>query len=183
MLWLWLALGALALLALLGGALWIAGSRLSAEHIVSRAVDLPLRPPDVWAIVTDYAAATQWVPHLQRTEMLPQRPGRDVWREHDRGGPAIELETVEATAPHRLVRSIVDERGVFRGRWEYEIADAGEGSRLTITEYGTIANPIIRYLARRWMDPAQYLQRYLQALAQHCRLAAQCSPSPGDPTA
>ncbi len=183
MLWLWIALGTLGLLLVLAAALWVAGSRLNAEHIVSRSVDLPLRACDVWQIVTDFARATEWLPHLRSVEMLPDREGRAVWREHYQGGPPILLETVQAAAPHRLVRSIADTHGPFRGRWEYEIADTAEGSRLTITEYGTITNPIVRYLARRLMDPAQYLERYLHALSQHCRRLADAPAEPREPEA
>jgi len=88
-----------------------------------------------------------------------------VWRETFVGGYPMRLETVEAAPPRRLVRAIADEKGPFAGRWEIDVAPIDTGCRVTIIEYGDVANPFFRFMARLFMNPAMYLEIYLKALA------------------
>jgi len=146
-------------------AILLIGSFLPRAHVVSRSVQTGKPPTAVWRIITDYQNVPTWHAQVLRVERLPDRNGHEVWRETYKGGYPIQLETVEAVAPQRLVRSIADEKGPFSGRWEFAIAAAEPGSRVTITEYGVIPNPFFRFLARLFMNPAAYLERYLKALA------------------
>jgi hypothetical protein len=53
----------------------------------------------------------------------------------------------------------------FGGWWEYVIAPAGSGSRVTITEHGEVYNPIFRFVSRYVMGQTKTLDSYLTALA------------------
>jgi len=161
----WLLIGGGAVLGLIG-LVALLGSLLPRVHVVARSVQLGQPPETVWQVVTDFATVPSWHPGVRRVERLPDRDGREVWRETYKGGPPLQLETVEAGPPYRLVRSIADANLPFRGQWEFEIAPAPLGSRITITERGEVPNPLFRFLARVVLNPAAHLEAYLRALAR-----------------
>jgi uncharacterized protein YndB with AHSA1/START domain len=146
-------------------AILLVGSFLPRDHVVSRSLRVGKPPSAVWRVITDYASVPAWHRYVLRVERLPERNGHEVWRETYKGGYPVQLETVEALAPHRLVRAIADANGPFFGRWEFTIAATEPGSRITLTEHGLIPNPFLRFLARLFMDPAAHPERYLKALA------------------
>ena len=84
----------------------------------------------------------------------------------DVGGESTRPGARETPTEIELVRTIADEKGPFRGRWEYDITAQEQGSKITITEHGEIPNPFFRFMARVFMDPAMYLELYLKALAK-----------------
>jgi uncharacterized protein YndB with AHSA1/START domain len=161
----WVLIIAVVFVAVLGVLLLI-GSFLPRAHVVSRSIPMSQPRQEVWQVITDFANAPAWRGDVLRVERMPDRNGHDVWRETYQGNMGIQLETVEAVAPQRLVRLIADEKGPFSGRWEFALAETGSGSRVTITEHGVIPNPFFRLMARLFMDPAQYLEKYLRALAE-----------------
>jgi len=134
-------------------------------HVAARSLRSRRPPEDVWNVISDYAAVPAWHPEIKAVERLPDRNGHDVWRETDRRGYPVQLETVEAVAPRRLVRAIADERGPFSGQWEFDIEAVEEGSRVTLTERGQVPNPFFRLMFRLFMTPTFYLEIYLKALA------------------
>jgi hypothetical protein len=144
----------------------VIGAFLPRYHQVSRTTELRQTPDVVWQTITDYANIPAWHREIVKVEKLPDRDGHEVWRETYKGSYPITMETTEAAAPSRLVRHITDEKGPFTGRWEFALAEMEGGCRITITEHGDIANPFFRFMARLFMNPATYLEMYLNALAQ-----------------
>jgi hypothetical protein len=122
-------------------------------------------PEEVWQVIRDFAAAPQWHPEIKTVERLADKNGHEVWRETDRRGYPVLLETIEALAPTRLVRQLSDEDGPFVGQWEFDLQPAPQGSRITLTERGQIANPFFRVMFWAFMTPTFYLEMYLRALA------------------
>jgi hypothetical protein len=122
-------------------------------------------PEEVWKVISDFAAVPVWHAEVKTVERLPDVDGQEVWRETDRRGYTALLRTVEALAPLRLVRQIADENGPFIGQWEFDIQEVGQGSRITLTERGQIANPFFRVMFWAFMTPTFYLEMYLRALA------------------
>ena len=135
------------------------------RYSVARSLRSRRPPQEVWQVISDFAAVPTWHPELKTVERLPDRSGHEVWRETDRRGYPVQLETIEALAPLHLVRHISDEDGPFSGQWEFDLQPAGEGSRITLTERGDIANPFFRVMFWTFMTPAFYLEMYLRALA------------------
>jgi uncharacterized protein YndB with AHSA1/START domain len=150
--------GILALIALVG-------LLLPKSHQVSRSVALKQTPDAVWQVISDFPNEPTWHGGIERVERLPDKDGHEVWRETFSGGYPMQLETLEAVPPRRLVRAIADERGPFTGRWEFDVAPIETGCRVTIIEYGDVANPFFRVMARLFMHPAIYIEIYLKALA------------------
>jgi hypothetical protein len=60
---------------------------------------------------------------------------------------------------------VVDDGLPFGGTWTWELAPAGGGTRLTITEAGFIRNPIFRLMSRLFFPPTGTMEKYLRALA------------------
>src|SRR5688572_29890313 len=138
------------------------GARHPPEHEFSRTVTLPRRPEEVWRVVTDFAGQVAWQPYLKRVERLPDRDGREAWREQQKSGPPMILVTREADSPRRLVREIIDEKKVFSGTWTWQLEPAGEGTRLTLTENGRVENPVFRFMVHA-LGPSKYVDGYLGA--------------------
>jgi uncharacterized protein YndB with AHSA1/START domain len=134
-------------------------------YTVARSLRSRRSPEEVWQVISDFAAVPSWHPELKTVERLPDRNGHEVWRETDRRGYPVQLETIEALAPLRLVRHISDEDGPFSGQWEFDVQPAAQGSRITLTERGQIPNPFFRLMFWAFMTPAFYLEMYLRALA------------------
>jgi hypothetical protein len=141
------------------------GMFLPRSHQVARSLPLKQTPEVIWQVVSDFPNEVNWHPGVLKVERMPDKNGHEVWRETYKGGYPIQLETLEAVSPRRLVRSIADEKGPFSGRWEFDIAPLEAGSRVTIIEYGDVPNPFFRFMACLFMNPAQYLEIYLKALA------------------
>jgi uncharacterized protein YndB with AHSA1/START domain len=163
LLWAGIALGVLAGIFL---AIIVWGMFLPKTHRVARAIRTAKSPEEVWAVITDFPASPGWHKGIMKVERLPDVDGREVWRETYKSNYPIKLATTEAVPPRRLVRTIADEKGPFSGRWEFDLSAEGSGTRVTITEVGEVPNPFFRFMARKFMDPALYLEAYLTALAE-----------------
>lgn len=147
-------------------AIFVAGCFLPRSHQVTRSRALKQTPTVVWQAIIDYANMPTWHPEVIQVERMPDKNGHPVWKETDRRSYVLLLETTEATAPTRLVRTIADEDGPFTGRWEFALTALEAGSRLSITEVGEIANPFFRVMFRLYMKPEYHLELYLQAVAK-----------------
>jgi hypothetical protein len=156
---------AVAILVAIFAIIMVIGVFLPRYHRVRREIDIQQTEDVVWRTITDYASIPSWHKEVVKVERLDERNGHEVWRETYLGNYPITLETTVAEAPHRLVRYIADERGPFTGRWEFDVTSTAAGCHVAITEFGDIANPFFRFMARLFMNPATYLEMYLIALA------------------
>jgi len=114
----WMLIG----LALIGGVVVIAavaGALMPREHVASRTLRVRRAPADVWAVITSLAAAS-----------------------------SVPVDVVERDPPHKLVSRVKDTERNFGGTWTIVIAPVPDGSTLTITEDGWVANPIFRFMSR-----------------------------------
>jgi|SRR6516165_248743 uncharacterized protein YndB with AHSA1/START domain len=152
------AVGVVALIALVG-------CFLPRYHVAARALRSKQPPEEVWKVINDFAGTPTWHPEIKKVEPVADDRGRTVWRETDRRGYPLLLETVASEPPRRLVRAIADEDGPFSGQWEFELVPEDTGCRLTLTEHGQIPNPFFRLMFRLFMTPTLYIEMYLQALA------------------
>jgi hypothetical protein len=142
----------------------VTGMLLPKAHVISRSLKVKAPPDKLWLVISDFQNVPTWHPEVIRVERLPDHFGQEVWRECYKNGSSIELATMELLPPHRLVRSIADERGPFTGCWQFDISPTEDGSELTITENGEVSNPLFRFMFRLFMDPAASLEGYLRSV-------------------
>lgn len=152
----------------------LAGMLLPRTH-AARSVARLTHPPDtVWMVVRDFEQYAAWWRDARAMERLPDREGHEVWGMRDRFNQTVPLEVVTSDAPTRLVTRIADERLPFGGTWTYEIAPREGGSQLSVTERGTIGNPVFRLMARFVFGYHASLDGYLRAVGR--RLGDEVSP-------
>lgn len=151
------------------------GSRLPSGHRASSRILLAHPRVMVWAIVRNQAELPAWWSEVKKMERLPDQVGQERWRQTLGNGFTMTLVIAESVAPKRL-RTVIDaEPGApFGGAWIYELAEAGEGTEVCITEEGWITNPLFRVVARL-MGYHRTLDGYLGALAR--RFGETATPS------
>lgn len=144
----------------------LVGMTLPRDHVAG--VSIVLRQPaeSVWTVVRDFGAVPQWWPAVRSTERVTAPDGRERWRQIS-GSGAMTILIEEEAAPHRLVSHIESPPGApFGGAWIYEIAPEGDGSRVTVTERGWVANPLFRFLSRFVFGHYRTLESYARALGR-----------------
>lgn len=132
----------LAVLIALAALVMVVGALRPKSHVASHTVVLAAPPDRVWATIADVEHTPEWVPDIRTVERLPDRDGRPSYKEGFGGFEATTVITV-SEPPRRMVKEILPS-GPFYGSWTWELAPEGAGTRLTITERGTVENPFFR---------------------------------------
>lgn len=141
----------------------LVGAFLPRDHRATSMITLRQAPDSVWQVVRDLGGAGAWWPEVKEVSRLPDRDGKETWRQKMRDFDAAFL-VLESTAPVRLVTQIDGGKGAaFGGTWTYELAAVDGGTRVTVTEAGWISNPIFRVMARLFGFYGT-LDSYLKAL-------------------
>ena len=161
--WALILIGGLLVLVALSVAI---GWFLPVKHTASRTVRYQQTPQAVWQVITDYAAIPSWWDWSQKAERLPDREGQEAWKEINKFGDTVTMETIESDPPRKLVRKIVDEDLPFGGTWTWEIQLVDGGCTVTITEDGEIYNPFFRFMARFVFGYRGTMDAYLTALGK-----------------
>ncbi len=153
-------------LAVLIGAIFLAGYALPATTTVSRSITLRQPPEAVFAVLADVQKIADWNRNTEKVEMLPPRKGRETTRQTFKGGMTMTIVTTESVPPGHLVRAMGDnDDGPFVGSWSYEISPVEGGSRVVLTEVATFKNPIFRVLTRVF-GQTKYMDEHLEDLAK-----------------
>jgi len=159
----WIAI-ILGILVLILVAIALAGAMLPQEHTVTRSIVLKQSPEAIWAVVTDHANEPKWRTDVASITRLADRNGHMLVEEKYKNGDSMKVETVESQPPSRLVRDVVD-NPIFSGRWTYELKPVNGATRVTITEHGSVPNPVFRLVSRFVIGHTTSIDKYLNALA------------------
>jgi uncharacterized protein YndB with AHSA1/START domain len=166
----WLVVAGLVVLAVVATVV-IVGALLPRDHVATRTARIPAPPDAVWRTLTDIDAFPSWRHDVTRVDRLPDAPTGPSWREHSRSG-VLTMVIDAAEPPHRLVGRIADEHLPFGGSWEYRIdPDGPDASRVTITERGSVYNPVFRFVSRFIMGHTATIDAYLRALGSRFHAA------------
>ena len=140
-----------AILVVLTGTVVVVGFLQPVDHVASSRATYAAAPADVWAKLTDYAGWPAWSSAFDTVERLPDRDGRPYWRFEGGYGP-MPIVIAEAVAPARLVTQIPEDADIgYYGTWTYVLAPAGAGTRVTITEAGSVPSPVWRGMSRLFL--------------------------------
>ncbi|HWY77525.1 MAG TPA: SRPBCC family protein [Verrucomicrobiae bacterium] len=150
--------GLLFLIALVG---WL----LPRDHLATRFGRYHQPPEAIRSAITDVDAMPSWREGLRSVQHLPDRNGLPAHLETTSSGK-VPMETLEMTAPQKLVTRIADPKLPFGGTWTFEIAPAPEGATLRITERGYVTNPFFRFMSRFVFRETSTMEIYLKSLAK-----------------
>jgi len=149
----------------------VVGAFLPAAHVAARAAHYDHATDEVWRALRDRAAQPSWRHDLTAVEPLPDHAGKESFRERSRHG-IITYVVDEVVAPGpgragRIVTRIADDKLPFGGRWIYDVAVDGGGTRLTVTEDGFVRNVIFRFMSRFVFGHTATLETFLRDLGRH----------------
>jgi uncharacterized protein YndB with AHSA1/START domain len=145
----------------------IGGALLPRDHVVAMSARITAPPTAVWAAITDPAQYPTWRKDVIAVEMLPAAPTGPSWRERS-GHGSIKMVMDATDAPRRMVTRIADDNVPFGGAWECIVEPDGAAySRLTITERGSVRNPVFRFVSRFIMGHTASIDAYIRALGEH----------------
>jgi hypothetical protein len=148
------------------------GLALPRDHVAARRTTLAKPPDEVWRALTDLDAQPSWRRGLKKLEHLSPTQ----FREHSTQG-TITFEITDDRPCELRITRIADDKLPFGGRWIYELAPAGAGTRLTITEDGFIKNPVFRFLSKTVFSPASTIENFLADLGTHLGTPAGVEPA------
>lgn len=140
------------------------GATMEPSHVATRHAVYARTPDEVWDVITRFDRAPSWRTDVDAVELEAGDPIRFV--EMGAQGP-LPLEVSEQERPRKLVLMATDPSLPFTGSWTFELQPTDGGTRLTITERGSIDNPLFRFMARLFMDPSATATTYLVDLGHH----------------
>ncbi len=139
----------------------LVGVLLPQSHVATRSRTFPQSSERVFTAISDVRNYANWRPGVREVTVLSDSPLR--WREDGSNGK-IEFELTSSDPPKRQVVTIASKELPFGGRWEYDLAPDGTGTRLTVREHGEVYNPIFRFMARFIFGYSKTMEDYLAAL-------------------
>jgi hypothetical protein len=154
----------LAVLAAVMIIVFVIGFTLPETHAASVRADYRAPAERIYAAIADVEKGPAWRSGLEKVEVL--RPEPLEWRETADWG-TITFVRDEALPSTRIKTRIADESQGFGGTWTYEITPAANGTTLTITENGTVKNPIFRFMSRFIFGHYKSLETYASDLGKH----------------
>ncbi len=144
----------------------VLGALVPRDHVAGASITLRQPPETVWQAIRDLGAVPQWWPETKTSVRTADKDGLERW-EQNVGGLTMAMLVETDERPRRLVTRIDALPGAaFGGSWTYEIAPAPDGSRVTVTERGWIANPLFRFLSRFVFGYYATQEQYLKALGR-----------------
>lgn len=168
--WLLIGIGGIAALVLL---VTVAGLFVPKSHEARVEVRLTKTPEEVWAVVTDWGRVPEWFSGVTSASRIADTDGRETWAESYGGFEAtVVLRAYEP--PRRVVREVTAGAG-FTGSWSWELTPEGAGTRLALTERGTVANPLFRGMMI-FADQTRTAREYVAALTMRLGVAAEPLP-------
>lgn len=151
----------------------VVGLLMEPGHTVTRQATYAVAPEQLWQVITRFDQTPSWRSDIEAVQIESGDPIRFV--EMGSQGP-MPMEVTEQEAPRRMVIMASDPSLPFTGSWIFELRPAEDGTRLTLTEQGSIANPLFRFVAHVFMDPAESTDTYLVDLGRH--LGQDVTPEP-----
>ena len=157
--------GIIVVLVVLAGIVALVGSRLPPEHVASQSIFLHRSPPEVYAVVRDFASAPKWRADVTQVDIETQPNGSIYFREVG-SSDTVNYELVEDVPAQRMVTKIRDTDLGYSGQWTYTFAAENGGTRLTIREDGVVSNIFFRFMSRYVFGHTATIDSYLAALAR-----------------
>ena len=157
-----IVVGIVAGLLVLGGIMALIGSMLPKAHVASRSILLHRSPQDVYAVVRDFDSAPKWRADVKRMEVETPVYFREVGKHG-----TVNYELVEDVPAQRMVTRIRDTDLGYSGQWTYSFTPENGGTRVTIREDGEVSNVLFRFMSRYVFGQTSTIDSYLTSLAKN----------------
>jgi len=138
------------------------GLTFGSQQTVSARAVLERPPETIWRVLLDLDGLPLWRSDLRGVERLPDQDGRPAWRETSAAGTRI-MEVASAEPPSRLVLRRAEPGGLPLRT--VELAPAGRGTLVTVSERMRVVNPV-RRVYYRLLPPRAAIIRFLRDLEQ-----------------
>ena len=141
----------------------VVGGLVPKGHVATGSAVYAHPPAQLWEVLSNFESWPDWNSAVTQMARRPDRDGRPVWVAISEWGEMPSVVDV-SEPPRLLVTRIPADAGIgFHGSWTYEIAAAGGGSSLRITERGEVDSPVFRFVSL-FFDQRATLNRFLTDL-------------------
>lgn len=140
------------------------GMLLPQSHVVARSMVLKQKRDAVYALISDMKNAPAWRKDIEAVEEVKGEADETLYREKSKHG-TLTYCIVKREAPQKFVTMIADKDAPFGGGWMFDLAEEGDGTRITITERGEVYNPVFRFMAKFVFGHHKTMETYLANLA------------------
>jgi uncharacterized protein YndB with AHSA1/START domain len=148
--------------------LFLWGRTLPSTHQARQSAHVTASPEAIFALLIDVRAIPRWRPTVRRVVPIATEP-YVRYREHGAQG-ALVLEIEAQVPPSKLaLRTAPAQRMAFEGTWTYELTPEDDGTRVTLTERGTVRSPFARIFAIYVLGHHTHVERTLAALVKRFR--------------
>ncbi|MEO7992799.1 MAG: SRPBCC family protein [bacterium] len=163
--------GGLAVVLVLGVVvLFVIGLSMPVNHEAHATIQLNQPIGTVWGDMLNVEAYPSWrEPKLKSVKKEAPMNGHLTWTEDwGSGEPPVTLEATAESSMSQWEVTIHDPSHTYTGAWTFDLAPSpdGAGSLLTITERGSVPNPVIRAMFSMSTGADYYLKMWLQSLAK-----------------
>jgi hypothetical protein len=107
--------------------------------------------------------------HTASRTLRVRRPPQDAWTAITQAMTTsdVPVDIVENDPPRKLVSKVKETEKMFGGTWTVAVAPLENGSTVTITEDGWVANPIFRFVSRFVMGHHATMDGMLKSVAKN----------------
>ena len=107
--------------------------------------------------------------HTATRTLRVRRPPQEAWTAITQAMSAsdVPVDIVESDPPRKLVSKVKETEKMFGGTWTVAVAPLENGSTVTITEDGWVANPIFRFVSRFVMGHHATMDGMLKSVAKN----------------
>jgi hypothetical protein len=107
--------------------------------------------------------------HTARRTLRVRRPPQEAWTAITQAMTTsdVPVDIVENDPPRKLVSKVKETEKMFGGTWTVAVAPLENGSTVTITEDGWVANPIFRFVSRFVMGHHATMDGMLKSVAKN----------------
>ena len=144
--------------------IFIIGSLLPQNHVVSRTMEINKPVATVWKLINEHSNQVAWRSGLRAVEVKTNNKGNTIIIETDNNGDAIRFEIIELIPQQKLVSKIADKTLPFGGTWTISLKPSQQGCLLTITEQGEVYNPFFRFMSRFIFGHTASIDNYMTDL-------------------
>lgn len=146
-------------------ALIVGGLATPRTHVVARAIRIPVPSDAVWNVIRDINRYHEWRHELEVVDVVETDQPQPRWRETRTNGSKTFGITVDQP-PDVMVARILDEDLAGTGEWRWRVQSNDGHTTLSITETGTVGNPVFRFVQTYIIGFTKPIDAYLNSCAR-----------------